>query len=189
MNRKLQKWKTLKRKEVFSAQPWVKLFCDTVKLPGGRIIDDFYGVELPAFAMVCAQNEKGEMLFVRQYKHALGEVTLLFPTGFIETDESPEKAAKRELLEETGYTAGSMSFVGTFLKDGTRGCGRAYFFLAKNLKKKAKPVSDDMEISELVFMSVDETWKAIRDGKISLISVVTLVALITNPHFLKNKKK
>ena len=184
---KIKKWKVLKRRKIFSAAPWVKLFVDRVKLPSGRIVDDFYQVELPNFVMVCPENEKGELLFVRQYKHALGDVTLLFPTGFIESNETPLKAAKRELLEETGYKAGSFSFVGTFLKDGTRGCGRAYFFRARNLKRVAKPASDDMEVSQVVFLSVQETWDAIVKGKITLVSVATMVAMVTNPHFAKNK--
>jgi len=180
-NSRVKKWELLGRKELFSAPPWIKLFADTVRVPGGRVIDDFYRVELPDYVMICPRDKKGRLLFVRQYKHALGNVTLLFPTGFVERGESPAKAAKRELLEETGYKAKTWKHVGSFMIDGTRGCGKAHFYFAENLKKATEPLVDDMEISESVFLTVSEIMKAIEAKEISLFSAVSLFGLATNP--------
>ncbi len=187
-NSRVKKWELLGRKELFSAPPWVKLFADTVRVPGGRVIDDFYHIELPSYVMICARDKKGRLLFVRQYKHALGDITLLFPAGFIEDGEDHAKTARRELLEETGYEAKKLKFVGSFMVDGTKGCGKAYFYLADGLKKTANPLSDDMEISDVVFLPVNKVMKALRSGDISLLSAVCFVGLATNPYLKKIMK-
>ena len=48
----LDSWKLLQTTQVFSAAPWLAVRCDTVELPGGRVVDDFYRVVLPDFAVV-----------------------------------------------------------------------------------------------------------------------------------------
>jgi|Deesub1362A_J573_1020465.scaffolds.fasta_scaffold00073_82 ADP-ribose pyrophosphatase len=178
----LKKWEVLSTEELFAAPPWVRVFTDRIRLPSGRIVPDYYRVELPEYAMVFAQTDDGKVLFERQYKHALGRITLALPTGCVEKGESPIETAKRELLEETGYKANKWRFVGSFLVDGNKGCGKAHFYIAEKLEKVADPVNDDAEESEILFMPINSIMKAILNGEISLLATAALLAISTNPN-------
>src|SRR5208337_458342 len=99
----IQKWETLSSEVIFEAKQWFRVVKDTVKLPNGRIVDDYYRIEAPEYVLICARSQDGKILIERQYKHGLGKITTTFPAGFVDKDEMPLDAAKRELLEETGY--------------------------------------------------------------------------------------
>lgn len=174
-------WKRLSRKEVYAGPPWLRVFVDTVKLPSGRVVEDFHQIEAPDFAMVCARRADGKILLERQYKYAAGKVTYCLPGGCVGPGETPLKAAKREFLEETGYRAGIWIRVGTFPVDSTRGGGRGYFYIADGIEKVAEPVDDDMEDVEVIFLSPSAIMKAILQSDISSISSIALLLLATSP--------
>lgn len=176
----IKTWELLYSEELFSASPWVRLRKDKIKLPNGRIVDDYYTIELPEYVMVYAKRDKGEALFMRQYKHALGSITLTLPTGCLEDGELPLECAKREFLEETGYIADKWRSVGSFLIDGNKGCGKVHFFIAEELKKIAEPVADDMEESEILFMPVNSVMEAIYKGEINILATASLIAIAAN---------
>jgi ADP-ribose pyrophosphatase len=173
-------WKCLSRKEVYDGLPWLRVFVDTVRLPSGRVVEDFHQIEAPDFAMVCARRADGKILLERQYKYAAGKVTYCLPGGCVAPRETPLKTAKREFLEETGYRASKWIRVGTFPVDSTRGCGRGHFYIADALEKVAEPVDDDMEDVEVIFLSPSAVMKAILKSGISSISSIALILLATN---------
>lgn len=119
-----------------------------------------------------------------QYKHALGFVFPTLPTGCLEEWETPIEAGKRELFEETGYSARDWRFVGSFLVDGDKGCERAHFFIARGLEKVADQVKDDMEEAEIVFIDPDVLIKAVLRGKISILATAALIAIATHQKLL-----
>lgn len=182
---KIQPWKLLSSHERFLAPPWVTVHVDKIKLPSGRIVDDYYRIQLPEYVMIYAQRDTdNKVLLERQYKHALGAISLSLPTGCLEAWESPIDAGKRELLEETGYSACEWRFVGSFLVDGNKGCGRAHFFIARGLEKVAEQVEDDMEESEIVFMEPDALIKAVLHGEIPFLATAALVAIASHQNLL-----
>ncbi len=183
--KKLEKWELLETSEVFTAAPWLKVHVDCVKLPGGRIVDDYYRVELQEYAMIYARRDDGKVLFERQYKHGLKEVSIVLPTGTIEQGEMPVEAAKREFFEETGYTAEKWSYVGTFLVDGNKGCGRGHFYIADGLEKVSEPVYDDMEDLEIIFMEPQSAMEYILESNTSELATPALLAFAGSPHVMK----
>ena len=180
-----ERWELIDTREVFTADPWVKVHVDTIKLPGGTIVDDYYRVELPEYAMIYARREDGKVLFERQYKHGLEEISIVLPTGCIEESEQAIAAAQRELLEETGYRAGKWSYIGTFSVDGNKGCGKGHFYIADDLEKVAEPVDDEMEKAEIMFLDPKLAMEYILDKNISELATPALLAIATNDHVMK----
>ncbi len=84
-------------------RPWFTARCDKVQLPNGKINSEYYILEYPTWVNVIAITEDGQFLMVEQYRHGLRDVFMELVAGVVETGEEPLAAAKRELLEETGY--------------------------------------------------------------------------------------
>lgn len=182
----IEPWKLVSSKTVFSAKPWVELFVDKVKLPSGRVVDDYYRIALPDYAMVCARDKEGRFLLQRQYRHALSKVTISFPTGCMEEGETPLETAKREFLEETGYWARMWESKGSYMQDGNKGCGTAHFFIAEELEKVADPEEDDMEETEIIFIEPNKVAELIINGEIQLVSTVALLSIAMISHKIYN---
>ncbi len=99
-------WKTLDS-TYLHRQPWLTMRRDTVQLANGRIIDDFYVWEYPPWLNIIAINPDDKIILIRQYRHGIGEVAYELPAGVHDNPgESLLQGAKRELLEETGYSGG-----------------------------------------------------------------------------------
>ena len=106
------KWKTLSQKYLIE-KPWLTARVDKVELPTGAIIDEYYVLEYPDWVNTIAITKEGEFVFVRQYRYAIGKTVNELCAGVIEKGEDPMDAAKRELMEETGFGGGKVSHHGT----------------------------------------------------------------------------
>ena len=177
---RLEKWKILSSKKVFSASPWVTVFKDKIQLPSGNIIPDFYTVDLPDYVIVYATNNNGDILFEKQYKHALKEITHCLPAGFIEPGETPMDAAKREFIEETGYLSKHWVKLGEYVIDGNKRCSTAHLFKAFNIEKITAPIPDGTEVSEIVFLTEKEALNKLVNGEFKVIATAAFIAMATN---------
>lgn len=101
----IKKWKVLESTYVIR-RPWLTARRDRVQLPGGVVHPEYYVLEYPTWVNVIAITREGKFLMVEQYRHGLGEVFTELVAGVAEESETPLEAAKRELLEETGYGRG-----------------------------------------------------------------------------------
>ena len=100
------KWKTLSQKYLIE-KPWLTARVDKVELPTGAIIDEYYVLEYPDWVNTIAITKDGMFVFVRQYRYAIGKTVNELCAGVIEKGEAPMVAAKRELMEETGFGGGN----------------------------------------------------------------------------------
>lgn len=88
-------------------EPWLTMRMDSVRLPNGKNIDDFYIWEYPPWLNIIAITQNDDIVLIRQYRHGIGKVSFELPAGVHDKPgESLLEAAKRELLEETGYGGG-----------------------------------------------------------------------------------
>lgn len=98
-----------------------------------------------------------------------------FPAGYIEEGEKPIEAAKRELLEETGYTTDDLVEVGTFYQD--QGCSAAFnhYFIASNCKKVSEQKLDSSEIIKYFLVNGDELNELLEKGYITGLNSAYLI--------------
>ena len=122
--------KPIETKSVFKS-PWCELVAKTMS-PGEP---PYYSLQLPDYTAVIAITPERRVLAVRQYRPALERYTVELPSGLVDGDENPETAARRELLEETGYEAGEMQALGAMTPDNGRLGNRIWHFFAPAVKK------------------------------------------------------
>jgi ADP-ribose pyrophosphatase len=173
----IKPWKLLETSHLTSVEPWFQIFREKVALPSGRVLDDFYRIVTPEFAMVVPITSAGELLMVRGYKHGPRKVCLSAPGGMIEAGESPLKAAQRELLEETGHEASQWLSLGEFTVDSNRQGGTAHIFMARDLRQIASRKQDDAEELQVELLPPGDFSEAIRKGEIVTLATVAAVAL------------
>ena len=173
----MKPWKTLSRRVVFECEPFLSVELHEVETSRNRIIADWAWIITPDYVNVLAQTGEGTILCFRQNKYAVAGLSLAPIGGYVEPGESPESAAKRELLEETGYVADEWIHLGSFSVDANRGAGKAHFFVAKSARPVSRPISDDIEEQELVLLSFGEVKEALTRGEFKALPWVTNVAL------------
>ncbi|HIO10304.1 MAG TPA: NUDIX hydrolase, partial [Deltaproteobacteria bacterium] len=91
-----QKWELLTKESILVKKPWFEIFCEEVRLPDGKIVPEYFGIEMPHYTAVFAVTEERRIMILRCYRHAIGEVTLTMPGGMIEECESPLTGIQRE---------------------------------------------------------------------------------------------
>ena len=172
-----QKWESLTKESILVKKPWFEVFREEVRLPDGKIVPDYYGIEMPHYTAVFAVTVEQKIIVLRCYHHAIGEVTLTMPGGMIEESESPLAGIQRELLEETGYKAKEWKSLGAFIGNSTRGCGTYHLFLATGAYSVQEPDSGDLEELELLLWKQQEVEQALEEGQAKSLGVASILLL------------
>lgn len=170
--------KTLSRQLVLDLSPYLRVESHTVKLPDGRVIESWPWLVSPDFVNIAAITQDEQYLVFRQTKYSISGTTLAPVGGYVEPGEEPLDAAKRELLEETGYEARHWEGLGIFAVDGNRGNGRAHFFLAREAYPVSTPASDDIEEQRLLKLSRAEIEAAVQRGAFKVLPWQALMAMV-----------
>jgi len=127
---------------------------DRVRLPGGRETS-LEVVEHPGSVVIVPVAGGGEILFVRQYRHAIGRDLLELPAGTLHAGEDPAECAGRELREETGQAADELLPLGDFyLAPGTSG-EHMHAYAAAGLRVDPLPADEDEDLSLEAIPSAD----------------------------------
>jgi ADP-ribose pyrophosphatase len=177
MSVNLNPWKTLERTSLFSAGPIKEIARETVLLPDGRIVSDYYTAAMGDYALVYAVTAQGKVLVLRQYKHGCRRVCLTFPGGYVASAEDPAVAAERELLEETGYRLKTLISLGAFVANANQGCNTAHLFRADGCWYERPAQSGDLEEMELLEMTRDELMAPSGIADMAVLAYVTLALL------------
>ena len=171
------RWKVRRRHSEMRRQPWLEVFKETIVLPDGRTVDDFYSVEMQDFVVVVAVTGANEVVVESLYRHGAGRVTYSMPAGYMHPGEKPLEAARRELREETGYEAADWTPLGRFVVDGNRGCGWCNCFLAQDAEVTVKPISDDLAEADVSTMSLASVLDLLAAGDVAELASVAALGL------------
>jgi ADP-ribose pyrophosphatase len=169
-------WKRL-RSERLLETPYFALRSDRLRLPGGAVKYPYYVVERPDAAIIFPLTGEGEVVLVRQYRPPLERMELGLPAGLVEEGEKPEAAARRELLEETGYSGDQWEPLGSLASSPSLKDNWAYLFLARGVEESAPPAPDEHELVEVVRAPVGDLPGLIRSGEIVSSSGVAAIML------------
>jgi len=129
----------------------------------------------PDWVNVVALTDKGEAILVRQFRAGLEANSLEIPGGMVDEGEDPGLAAGRELLEETGYRARELVFLGAVHPNPALQTNRCHSYLALGAQRVGAPVQDTGEDIEVVLVPAGALQRLVREGAITHALVVTAV--------------
>jgi 8-oxo-dGDP phosphatase len=136
----------LEREYLFRKPPWLVLRRDHLRLPGGREIPEYFVSEFPPWANVVAVTPSDELVLLRQYRPGIGGVHFEVPAGVVDPrDPDAEAAARRELLEETGYGGGRWSPLMSLSANPALQDNLTHTYLAEGVTPIARPDPDATE--------------------------------------------
>ncbi len=173
----LRPWKTISRETILEHNEFLTVENHIIELPDGQIIDDWPWIITPDAVLVVAVTPEDKFLCFRQTKYAVDGTSLAPVGGHVEADEAPLDAAKRELLEETGYMSTNWTDLGSYRVGPNRGIAMRYLFLAQDATLTAAPDNDDLEDQHLLLLSRDEIETALDNNEFKVVVWATVIAL------------
>lgn len=148
-------------------RPWLTARCDCVELPNGLQMPEYYVLEYPDWVNTIAITDEGKFLMVRQYRHGIRKTCYELCAGVCDpTDKSPMEAARRELLEETGYGNGEWQLFMTLSGNTSTTTNLTYCFLALGVEKIADQNLENTEDITVHLLTLDEVRILLQENKI-----------------------
>ncbi len=138
-----------------------------VRLPNGVEVPDFYITEAPDWVNVIAITTEGKFIIEEQYRHGIQKVCFELCAGMVDEGETPLEAAKRELLEETGYSGGNWTAFGMSVPNASGSTTKCYHFLATDVVPNNDPKLEQTEDIKIHILIAQEVKKLMLGGHIA----------------------
>jgi ADP-ribose pyrophosphatase len=175
-------------KKTLLRNPWWEYKYDRVLMSNGQENDYHYGVVKNGSVIIVPILDDGRLILIKQYRYVHNDFCIEFPSGGIHTKESTVNAAKRELTEETGYTAHNLINVGSF--ENTAGLlkNTINLFIANKLRHPTLTIKQDStEDIKILILSMDEVEEMIRKSEIWDGKTLATWAIVMSNKLLRNK--
>ena len=167
-------WEEISTEHIVQDQ-WIDFRKSAYRYPDGRVFEPYYSYSRRDYVVIVASDTEGNYICVRQFRQGIKEVTTEFPAGGVERDDGREygttkaseetlEAAKRELMEETGYASDEWEHLLTIPSNATIADNYATVFRAKNCRLEGKQNLDETEVLQIYKYSEDEIETMIREG-------------------------
>lgn len=142
---------------------------------------DFYVIQSPDWINVIPVTADNDIVLIKQFRHGTQSVTIEIPGGMVDRGEEPLEAARRELLEETGFTSGNWEKLGVVHPNPAIMDNSCHIYLARDAEKTREPRFDGTEDIETILYPAGKVREMITDGRITH----SLVLSAFNLYFLK----
>jgi ADP-ribose pyrophosphatase len=156
----------------------VNLRVDQVRLPSGRISSREV-VEHPGSVGIIPIDKDGKVILIRQFRYPVGGVLWEIPAGKLDPGERPKDCAKRELEEETSYSAGRLEKIVSFYTSPGFSSEMLHLFLATDLTPGTGQPDDDENI-RTYYLSRETVERMIENGEIcdakTLLGLATVIS-------------
>lgn len=163
-------WQVLDRRPLLDRSPWLRLHDEHVRLANGVEIPNYVMLWEPDVALVFAVTPDRRVPLVAQYRHGVKRVAVDLPGGYIDDDEDPLVAARRELAEETGFTSDNWTRLGTLARNSGRGGQGVFLYLARDARPNGQRHLDHTEDIEVRLTPLDEVMGLLTGGDILSVS-------------------
>lgn len=178
MARNKKEWRVLSTLDIFKTK-FFRFRSDELELPNKVIQPKYYVMEFSDWVNIVALTTRNELILIKQYRHAVGEICLEIPGGSLNpgSGESPEAAAQRELTEETGYVPKEMKLLGYHEPNPALMSNKLWTYLALGCEKLKAQELDPYEDIEVLTSSPAEVFKLIKSGEIRHSLVIAAIHL------------
>lgn len=170
-------WEEVRTEHIVQDE-WIDFRRSAYRFPDGRVFEPYYSYSRRDYVVIVASDEEGNYLCVRQFRQGIREVTTEFPAGGIERTDGREygrehslaeaedalEAAKRELLEETGYVSDNWTHLLTVPSHATIADNYAHIFSAEGCRKSREQSLDETEFLNVRKYSASEIEALIAGG-------------------------
>lgn len=156
-------WKTL-ASTTLADDEWLRITAERCEVAPGVAIEPYYVLRERDWVHVLALNAAGEIVTVRQWRHAAAFACLELPGGIVDQGEDPLAAAQRELLEETGCRATRWTAAGWLWANPARQNNRVHLFVAEGAEQVAGQQLDLAEEIVCAWLSPAALEAAIARG-------------------------
>jgi ADP-ribose pyrophosphatase len=170
-------FKVLARNTVLDSPPWLRVDDCRIAYPNGQQVAGWHHIITPSFINVIARTREGLFLCQRIRKFAFEGESLAVVGGYIDGGEVPLAAAKRELLEETGYASEEWVSFGSQAVDANRGCGMAHLFFARNAYKIGEPTAQDAEAPRAILLTRQQLRDELFGDRVKCVTWLACAAL------------
>lgn len=180
-------WEEVRTEHIIQDE-WIDFRRSAYRLPDGNVFEPFYSFSRRDYVVIVASDCDGNYLCVRQFRQGIREVTTEFPAGGLERSDGREyafrgaaipgtatsengisedalAAAKRELLEETGYLSSEWTHLLTIPSNATISDNFVHVYMAKNCRMAARQHLDDTEFLKVELRTPQEIEEMIRAGR------------------------
>ena len=176
-DKEILEWKEISTEHIVQDE-WIDFRKSAYRFPDGKVFEPFYSYSRRDYVVIVASDRDGKYLCVRQFRQGIKKVTTEFPAGGIERKDGKEYgedkeisaenallAAKRELLEETGYESDDWKHLLTVPSNATMADNYAHLYVARNCRKVSEQSLDVTEFLNVKKFTIEEMDEMINKGE------------------------